>query len=262
MKIMKFKYDEILVSISVNSEYDNVDVQNILSKYIQGLVVLEKEEVDFKYSIEININYVLTKCNGTLNIKDNVININIDTNNINGYLILGVLKTSIEYFMQQKGVYFLHGAGLRLGESEILIFGKRADGKSTISEFYSKFGEVIGDERIGLCEGDAKIDMNIPVVNIEKIKYIITPKILTIGSLEKWNILQHSLRYELYVELSENIRGCCAFEDQIVFQSIDNDILSKKRALFCEKIANLYRDSSYFIEGTKEDIIKFLLMDK
>lgn len=261
MDTMIYQYDNIIINILSELEYDSSSVDKTLKKYLPGLSAYKENLCKFKYVIDIKLKscYSVDDRDGNVDILGDKIQVNINTTFVNGYLLLGILRSAIDYFMQRKDVFFLHGAGLKVKDEYILIFGKRADGKSTISKYLSKFGEVIHDERIGLYRGDSNISSNIPVINIEKLKYVVTPKILHCGQFKKWSILKHSLRYELYVELSESIRCCGSFEDNIVFQSIDNKEISKKRSLFCDTISNTYFKNSYFIEGTKEQICDFLV---
>lgn len=254
------------ISLEVESEVEIAKdkVYSNLEKYLPGIVLKDNNNlINNKGQITLKIKKCLSKKeqDGFLDIRSSdEVNIIVKSLKVYPFLILTAWTTAIDFILQNEGIYFLHSASVLVNGQGLLFWGERADGKSTLSKLMQEVGHtVIHEDRVGLNDSvRSEIKTDVPLINEKNINLLLTPKIIPEGKLRMWSLKPHSLRYELYCELTKNIRGVGAIEENIIFQSLDNKELASKRLQFCKKLERRLKEEAYFIEGTPEDICKFI----
>lgn len=261
--IMEYFYaDYGGISLSVQSELfiEKEKLTTILEHYLPGVSIEQEESSSTFANVRINVKKSEIEKGSWKDVSINSIVAEINTQVLKPFLILGIWTSTIDYFLQDKGIFFFHSACGIIQDKGVLFWGKRADGKSTLSsEISNRKHILLHDDRVGLNHGSFRLtNSKIPVLEETKIQLLLTPKIFSLGELRYWKVSQHSLRYELYCELSQNIRCVGTIEGKITMPSIDNDSLSSKRLDFCEKLSARLKDAAFFIEGTPQDVIHFI----
>ena len=264
MKTLIFYYFKIRVTVQYYLNINEIKTMNILTKYLPGITSKEK---DNECIANINIKFIeVTKKKDVLKVlrkSFNCIEIEFALSSLNEFTILGLLKPAVDYILSGKySLYFLHSAGFWINDKAVLLWGTRAAGKTTIINYYkSNNYRIVNDERIGISSEDNYLLTSkwkkylIPVNNLS---LMLVPYIIPEGPLKIEPINEESFLHELFHEASITVRCLGAYQGTSVLQSLDNQLISKKRIKWCKDIVAQMKNNIYFIEGTVCDIFAWI----
>lgn len=264
MNALSLSYFGINIKILCWFELNEEKVISILKKYLPGIDA-DNEEVDCIAKTEIRLIKADEKHESLKVIHQSLENVILEMKapSLNEFTVLGLLKPALDYILSGKRcLYFLHSAGLWVGDNAVLLWGTRAAGKTTLIDYFKgKKYATVNDERIGLLmEGSYQTleKHRNDVIPVSKLSLIIVPYIIPEGPLKIVPIKEDSFLYELFHETSISVRGLDAYQGNLILQSLDNEMLSRKRMEWCRGFVRKMKDNAFFVEGTVESIYRWI----